>query len=118
MLSLETLLFRSYLHLPNFLLLTASCMSDLLSEPLRADEHQFATLKNGEKNHQRLQGQRHTRISDSLESNSTMTTNRSKESEAEIDISAGQKMLSAVSGSLLTSLLGRVAHDSCVRIKC
>ena len=93
-------------------------MSGLLSEPLRADEQQFATLKDGEQNHQRLQGQRHTRISDSLESSSTMTAKKSKESEAEIDISAGQKMLSAVSGSLLTSLLGRVVYNSCVRINC
>lgn len=93
-------------------------MSDLLSEPLRVDEQQFATLKNGEDNHHSLQGQRHTRILDSVESNNTMTMNKPIEPEAEIDISAGQKMLSAVSGSLLTSLLGIVAPDSSVKIYC
>lgn len=35
----------------------------------------------------------------------TVTTDRSGDLEPEVDISAGQKMLSAVSGSLLTSLL-------------
>ena len=32
------------------------------------------------------------------------------EQDVEIDISAGQKMLSAMSGSLLTSLLGSFLH--------
>ena len=39
-----------------------------------------------------------------------MTMNEHDEPEAEMDISAGQKMLSAVSGSLLTSLLGSLFH--------
>lgn len=93
-------------------------MSGLLSEPLRVDEQQFATLNDVENNHQSLPGQRHSRIPDSLESGNTLIMNKSKEPEAEIDISAGQKMLSAVSGSLLTSLLGNVAHDSLFKIYC
>lgn len=93
-------------------------MSGLLSEPLRADEQQFATLNNGENGRQSLRGQRHTRISDSLKSGDTITMNKPTDSEAEVDISAGQKMLSAVSGSLLTSLLGRVAHDRFFKIYC
>lgn len=91
-------------------------MSGLLSEPLRVDEQQFASLRNGEDNHQSLQGQRHTRIPDSLESSSTMTMKNSKEPEADIDISAGQKMLSAVSGSLLTSLLGIITPYGFIKI--
>lgn len=93
-------------------------MSGLLSEPLRADEQQFATSKDVENNYHSLPGQRHSRISDSLESGNTFIMNKSKEPEAEIDISAGQKMLSAVSGSLLTSLLGSGAHDSFLKIYC
>ena len=38
----------------------------------------------------------------------SMTTYEQDEEEIEMDISAGQKMLSAMSGSLLTSLLGNV----------
>ena len=36
--------------------------------------------------------------------------NEHDEQDAEMDISAGQKMLSAMSGSLLTSLLGSYLH--------
>jgi hypothetical protein len=39
-------------------------------------------------------------------STGNMTTNEQDSMDTETDISAGQKMLSAVSGSLLTSLLG------------
>lgn len=38
-----------------------------------------------------------------------MTTEDEITLEPEVDISAGQKMLSAVSGSLLTSLLGELS---------
>lgn len=43
-----------------------------------------------------------------------MTTAPADVEDADLDvgISAGQKMLSAVSGSLLTSLLGRLLHFS------
>lgn len=47
-----------------------------------------------------------------------MTSDKAKEPEAEIDISAGQKMLSAISGSLLTSVLGSVIHDHYGTIHC
>lgn len=43
---------------------------------------------------------------ESRERISTKLTVNSDEMKAEVEISAGQKMLSAVSGSLLTSLLG------------
>ena len=52
------------------------------------------------------QGQRHNRISGAISDKPTAVMAEVEEQRPDIDISAGQKMLSAVSGSLLTSLLG------------
>ena len=77
-------------------------MSGFVSEPAPTDEHQAATSSHG--NPEISWGQRHDR---SIQSTSnSVTMNGDNKPEAEMDISAGQKMLSAVSGSLLTSLLG------------
>ncbi|MCJ1360664.1 MAG: hypothetical protein MMC33_010673 [Icmadophila ericetorum] len=51
------------------------------------------------------QGQRHNRISGAISDKPTAVMAEVEEQRPDIDISAGQKMLSAVSGSLLTSLL-------------
>lgn len=67
-----------------------------------ADDYQY---RNGTE--QSFSGQRHTRISESslVSDIPAIMGDKNKEPEVEIDISAGQKMLSAVSGSLLTSIL-------------
>ena len=44
--------------------------------------------------------------SSAIRTNHSVTMDESNEPDPQMDISAGQKMLSAVSGSLLTSLLG------------
>lgn len=93
-------------------------MSGPLPELLRADAPQFVNLKNVEINRPGLHGQRHSRRSDSFGLSNRLIMEKPKGSKAEIDISAGQKMLSAVSGSLLTSLLGRVNHKRIVKIYC
>ena len=74
-------------------------MSGFASEPVRTDEQaEYATFRDGASVHP--MAQRHERDSSSS-ANGTVTG-----SEGEIDISASQRMLSAVSGSLLTSILG------------
>lgn len=78
-------------------------MSGFISEPARTDEHQIATPSHG--NSEQPPGQRHNISSRGAASSNSVTMNDSGEPEVEMDISAGQKMLSAVSGSLLTSLL-------------
>lgn len=52
------------------------------------------------------EAQAHNRYPESREQIGTTAMGVSDEMKAEVEISAGQKMLSAVSGSLLTSLLG------------
>ena len=79
-------------------------MSGFVSEPTRSDE-ELATTSHGEKRY--TEGQRHDRLPGGSNRNATMTMNDEDELSPETDISAGQKMLSAVSGSLLTSLLGK-----------
>ena len=81
-------------------------MSGFVSEPLRSDEHQFAAGRNGEKSHSH--GQRHDRIPGGTGGgpSAAMTSTDEVGPEPDMEISAGQNMLSAVSGSLLTSLLG------------
>lgn len=79
-------------------------MSGFISEPERKDEHQVATLSHGNSEHS--PGSRHDTSSKGTGSSNPVTMNDPDEPEVEMDISAGQKMLSAVSGSLLTSLLG------------
>ena len=88
-------------------------MSGFASEPVRSEEHELASVRDGTQS--ALQGQRHDRIpSDSGRGNSvTMVRMDNIEPEKETEISASQKMLSAVSGSLLTSLLGMfILHHS------
>ena len=74
-------------------------MSGFVSEPLRSDEHFYTSAKNGDQR-QWYENSSHVRIT------RTLTMDESNEPDPQMDISAGQKMLSAVSGSLLTSLLG------------
>lgn len=79
-------------------------MSGFISEPIRTDEHQVATSSHG--NSEQSLGHRHNISSKGAGSSNSVTMNDPDDLEVDIDISAGQKMLSAVSGSLLTSLLG------------
>ena len=79
-------------------------MSGFVTEPLRSDEHLYTTAK-----HEDQKAWQET-FQDASGSNHTMTMDESNEPDSQMDISAGQKMLSAVSGSLLTSLLGIYLH--------
>lgn len=83
-------------------------MSGFISEPLRTDEHQAATLSHGSSDY--FFQQRHDRSSEGPGTSDSMSMSEQDEPEVEMDISAGQKMLSAVSGALLTSLLGSSLH--------
>ena len=85
-------------------------MSNFVSDTARADEGQVATAKHGESTN--LLGQRHDRVGGGDESDGSTMASSANEPEAEVAISTGQKMLSAVSGSLLTSLLGNTPHLS------
>lgn len=80
-------------------------MSGFVSEPVRTDEHQVATSKYGNTDY--FSQQRHDRLSEHPGTSHLVSMNEQDEAEVEMDISAGQKMLSAVSGALLTSLLGK-----------
>lgn len=73
-----------------------------MPESSLADDYQYGNGTN-----QGSSGQRHTRISKSslVSDRAAIMGDKSIEPGVDIDISAGQKMLSAVSGSLLTSLL-------------
>lgn len=79
-------------------------MSGFVSEPTRSDKA-LATTSHGEKRY--TEGQRHDRLPDISGGAATMTMKDADDLPPETDISASQKMLSAVSGSLLTSLLGK-----------
>ena len=83
-------------------------MSGLLSESLPEYDPESPHLKDGHTE----QNQEHflSRLSHSDGEDNTVMMDETNEhgvEEVGTDISAGQKMLSAVSGSLLTSLLGR-----------
>ena len=81
-------------------------MTGLITELLRSDEQHLATSRHGD-TEQPLPKQYPTFSDTSSHSSVTMEENNEPEVEdAEMEISAAQKMLSAVSGSLLTSLLG------------
>jgi hypothetical protein len=55
------------------------------------------------------EGQRHNRISDDIALSGPPTTYvPERDQNGDIEITAGQKMLAAMSGSLLTSLIGIV----------
>lgn len=79
-------------------------MSIFFSTSSQSDRGNVATLSYGDTTD--LQGQSKTRSPDSVGSSSTITMGDIEDTTPDIEISAGQKMLSAVSGSLLTSLLG------------
>ena len=77
-------------------------MSGVVLQPLQTDRHPSAPSKHGDT-------ERHHSISDYNREGVAVTMDAANEpeiQETQTDISAGQKMLSAVSGSLLTSLLG------------
>ena len=81
-------------------------MSGVVSEPSRSDQQRFATSRDGDTDYR---GQRQYRIQDISAEHKPVTMDESNEPDMEdttMDITAIQKMLSAVSGSLLTSLLG------------
>lgn len=81
-------------------------MSGVVSEPSRSDQQTLATSGDGDTEYW---GQRHNRIQYTSTEPNPVTMDESNEpdvGDAVTDISAVQKMLSAVSGSLLTSLLG------------
>ena len=83
-------------------------MSGFISEPVRTDEHQVATSTHGSPDH--LSSRGHDGLYDDSSTSKSVTINEHDEQDVEMDISAGQKMLSAMSGSLLTSLLGSLLH--------
>ena len=81
-------------------------MSGVVSEPSKSDKQKLATSRDGDTEYR---GQRHYGLQDTSAEPDPVTMDESNEPEVEnveTDISAIQKMLSAVSGSLLTSLLG------------
>lgn len=78
-------------------------MSSFVVEPLRSDEISSVTSEYGSQ--AKSLHELYTPSDPEIPS-SAVTMNKPKTPGSETDISAGQKMLSAVSGSLLTSLLG------------
>ena len=81
-------------------------MSGVVSESARSGQQTLATSRDGDTEYR---GGGHYRIQDTFVDHKPVTMDESNEPEVEdavTDISAVQKMLSAVSGSLLTSLLG------------
>ncbi|SLM39960.1 mitochondrial carrier [Lasallia pustulata] len=78
-------------------------MSNLVPDRLKADEGKVATARHGESIN--LLGQKHDRLENRDEAATSAMGSNASDAESEVEISAGQKMLSAVSGSLLTSLL-------------
>ncbi|KAI9869759.1 MAG: hypothetical protein M1830_005121, partial [Pleopsidium flavum] len=71
-------------------------MSAIASQPTRSDEEGLATARNGDGT--LLGGQRHDRVLGNDGAGMFMKQMPSDDGDAEVDISAGQKMLSAVSG--------------------
>ena len=87
-------------------------MSAFTTDVNRANEYLSNHPEHGDT--AELQAQRYT-SSDIQEHSRTVTMNEADEArlkKMETDISASQKMLSAVSGSLLTSLLGKYSLSS------
>lgn len=83
-------------------------MSGFVSEPLRTDEA-FHSSRDGSTTSS-LQAQKSPPKSGTTDS--TVTMSQFKAAAGSMEISASQKMLSAVSGSLLTSLLGKFQYPS------
>lgn len=79
-------------------------MSESSAHPVQSEVEGLATDRTGDT---RLPGaQRHDRILGNDGAIMAMKTIPADAGEVDVEISTGQKMLSAVSGSLLTSLLG------------
>ncbi|KAL6714462.1 Carrier protein, mitochondrial [Lecanora helva] len=81
-------------------------MSGFVTAPLRKQDDLVGYSKNG--NSGQSQGELHTEASGNNKNTNTVTMEKANEPESknvQTEISATQKMLSAVSGSLLTSLL-------------
>ena len=85
-------------------------MSGFVSEPERSHEQQVASFHSQHAKPTRL---RDGKMSDVSPEESPVITNLQDDYNPETEISAGQKMLSAVSGSLLTSLLGEKSTAPC-----
>ena len=88
-------------------------MSVNLSENLPSDGHIAVSSEHGDT--VQLQGHRNQSTAAFLGKKTAVTMDEANEPEVEnmeTQISAGQKMLSAVSGSLLTSLLGNIVSAS------
>ena len=81
-------------------------MSGFISEPTRSDEKELALRQNAGKSH--IQGQEHDRIPGGTGQEQSPVGKHGGDRDEDIEITASQKMLSAVSGSLLTSLLGMI----------
>ena len=77
-------------------------MSSFVDDSGRSDEISSVISEYGSQTN----SQHELYTSSDAENPSTTATMNNKTLDSEADISAGQKMLSAVSGSLLTSLLG------------
>lgn len=81
-------------------------MSGFISEPERSHEHHVATVASQYGGSEQLHGQAHDRMARDPSNSQAVTAYEKDEAIPDPDISATQKMLSAVSGSLLTSILG------------
>lgn len=81
-------------------------MSVPSSHPVQSEVEELATARSGDT--PLSGGQRHDRILGNDGAIMAMQTKSADAGEVDVEISTGQKMLSAVSGSLLTSLLGKI----------
>ena len=81
-------------------------MSGYISEPERSHEQHLGSAKSSYGSSESSKRQAHTGMAGEPSESPAVTLDRRYDQATEMDISAGQKMLSAVSGSLLTSLLG------------
>jgi solute carrier family 25 protein 39/40 len=84
-------------------------MSGFVAEPVRSEDKKLATAREDQPLISHDQG--HDRLLRNA-GKGTPPPMADDGSLPEVDISAGQKMLSAVSGSLLTSLLGKEESKS------
>ena len=79
-------------------------MSGFIAEPIRSDDKELALRRSAGDLH--IQGQGHDRTLGDIIQEQHPTSRHGSNRDEEIEITASQKMLSAVSGSLFTSLLG------------
>jgi hypothetical protein len=89
-------------------------MAIFTTEGARSGDGVTSTSENG--GLRGVEGQRHYRISDEVPLSATpIGPLPGRDDNGEIGITAGQKMLSAMSGSLLTSLIGTFSIYGAVR---